>query len=484
MQALERADTGAGLVKPVIPGDAESTVASASPVGEKAVVFPAIPAGQGASSAPAQAAGRYSLEECRAAALGNNCDLQAEVSEEIARMELKHSNLLKTLPHPIVSAEFGSKGAQIWPYTVQDEDWYTIYRRGTWRYILEMRWSPTDSALSWIMSRSDCNNAVKARLQRVRTAQKLLSAVEGAYFRLLALQECMPLAERLVLTRSKIAEESQDLAKERLTDLDDYHRREQKAAMARHLQVRLRTELERQRAILTITMGFPPQACGTGLTVIGKQSRPHLDLSPCELETHAIRYRPETEIEGLNRANSHNETLKTVLRYFPKATAYLRYGQEGEKQPYKKDLRELGALVHCDLLEWISNFREHKAAQALEMKSAQRAGAIALAIMSDVRLNTLRCLETREDLANIEFSLPRTRKQLSTARGRERAGALEKTVVDDLRGDLLQEEIEQIRLTGEANARLAELACSMGTNYTEGVPRVTVPCLTGRAGIQ
>ncbi len=420
---------------------------------------------------------RLSLEECRAAALRNNSDLQAELFEELARLEITSANGLRSLPHPILSAEFGTKGTQLWPYPNADDDWYTVYRRGTWRYFGELRWSPNEAALAALMAKGDCNDAAKARHMRIRTSQKIIGSLEGAFFRLLGLQECMPAAQRLTALRNEIAKETRDLKKDRLTDLDDFYRSEQKVSHTRLLANKLKNELERQRAVLAILMGLPPELCSVNdFQVTGNQTVPEFTVSTCDLEAQALRCRPEAVMEGLNVANSYNDTMKAVVKLFPKATGFIRYGLEDTRCSKNRDIKELGALIYVDLLEWAANYRETKAVQARYIKARHRSAAVALALVSDVRMAALRVTECKEDLLNCQDALQRTRKQVETAQAKEKLGVMERVVVQELRANALQEEIERSRLIGELNARIAELNMAMGSNYSEGGALNGVAC--------
>lgn len=357
----------------------------------------------------------YTLDECRSIALRNNSDLQVELWEEMARGEIKNANLWRTLPHPIISADFGSKGHQMWPYNAGADGWQDVYNAGTWRYFLELRWSPNDAVLGYLVSKTDCNEATKSRYMRIRMAQKILGSLESAFFRLLSLQECLPLAEKLSSLRNNLSKETQELKKDRLTDLEEYHRAEQKAAQARLMVNKLRTELERQRTLVTLVMGLPADTCAQGgLFATGTQSTPDSLPPACDLEMQALRCRPEAVIEGLNQASCYNDVLKSIVRFFPRATGFMRYGTVGGNQTNQKDIKEMDLLVCADLLEWVANIQEYRAAKSRSVKSAHRNGAMALAIISDVRMTAIRCMEAQEDLKNIEESIGRGK----TATGR------------------------------------------------------------------
>ena len=60
--------------------------------------------------------------------------------------------------------------------------------RSTWRYVLETRWSPTDAALAYYLTRSSRNDKRKQHYIRIRIAQRLIGVVDSSFHRLLSLQ--------------------------------------------------------------------------------------------------------------------------------------------------------------------------------------------------------------------------------------------------------------------------------------------------------
>jgi outer membrane protein TolC len=424
-------------------------------------------AGQNAPQAPKP----YSLEECRHLTLRNNPDLQVEVWEQAAKKAFTDASKLRILPRPGLAAELSNRDNLLYPYDTNTDTlaWSYPLRSATWRYFLEIKWSPTDALQGYYLSNNECNDTLKSNYQRVRVAQKLLGAVDAAFYRLLSLQECLPLAERLMKIRDNVAKESKELRQDRLNDVEDYLRTEEKASIARHRLTRIRVELERQKIILAGLMGLLPQNCPQGVLVAGKLAQPAFRACTTDLEMQALRSRPETQIEGLNRINSFNDLRRATVKYFPKASTFFRYGKDLGYQRADRNIDDFGLLFYLDLLDWVSNLRETTGLQARRVKAEQRMGAMALAVASEVRIATLRCMESDEELQTINSSLDRSRKQLQLAKGKAKVGVLENVAVEDAQGNVLQEDLERIRSTGEANARLAELQCAMGTNYGEGL---------------
>ncbi len=179
--------------------------------------------------------------------------------------------------------------------------------------------------------------------------------------------------------------------------------------------------------------------------------------------------RPDAQIEGLNRINSINDLRRATVKYFPKASTFFRYGKDFGYKRADRNIDDFGLLFYVDLLDWFTNLKETSGLKARKVKAEQRMGAMALAVATEVRIATLRCMESDEELQTINASLDRAKKQLQVAKGKAKVGVLENVAVEDAQGNVLQEDIERIRSIGEANARLAELQCAMGTNYCEGL---------------
>jgi Outer membrane efflux protein len=163
------------------------------------------------------------LEDCKAVALANSLDIQKARSEEAAQAAMEYSNRTKMLPHFLFSSELSSRDNGPYSYSavlgLPDNppifnnspppqgpwasgqgvgSWSTGRERQTWRYSMESRWTPTDAALAYYLSKSSRNDKRKQHYLRVRVAQRLIGVVESSYYRLLSLQKAIPLARKLV----------------------------------------------------------------------------------------------------------------------------------------------------------------------------------------------------------------------------------------------------------------------------------------------
>lgn len=425
----------------------------------------------------------FHLVDCRAIALSNNLDIQVARLEEITKKSIEHSNRTKLLPHLVCSGELSERDNTLYSYSdpmgfegqapeagggVGVNNWATSHERGTWRYSWETRWSPTDAALAFYVTRSSVNDTIKAHYQKVRVAQKLIGIVDSSYFRLLSLQECMPIAEELVSVCTRVAKNTERLLEKRLKPLEDYHRAKQRLIKARGILDSVRNEMEKERNNLASAMALAPgfgKDCG--IRVEGKLQHPSFKGDICQMEMEAVVNRPEAYQAGLNHFNSINDLRRTIVRYFPKVTGFWRWTHDKDKYIWNKDWKDVGMYIYLDVLDWIVNRDESRAADAMVVKTQREVGAVALGITSQVRIAGLKYFEALDKLRSAEESLKSSQKVLQITQEKLQRDAVAELAVDDAKAGLLQDRIEKIRGLGEANAALAELNAVMGMNYNE-----------------
>jgi outer membrane protein TolC len=429
-----------------------------------------------------------SLEDCRSFALANNLDLQVARLDEFTKSAVAYSNKTKMLPHFAFSGDLSQRDNP--PYAYSDvlgqegrtpqpssegtgvTNFSSSHERSTWRYALETRWSPTDVALAYYVTRSSGNERLKSHYQRVRVAQKLIGLVDAAYFRLLSFQECLPLAEKHAAIRSDIAAKMRKLFEKKLVSVDDCNKTKQQEVRAERQLARVRNQIEKQRNLLASAMGVSPDYCvDGGFEVTGQLSVPVLDMETCYMELTAVQNRPEAFEAGLNHLNSVNDLRRTIVKYFPKVSGYWRFTRDKDKFLYNKDWKEIGISVYFDVLDWFSNVAESRAARFNSAKTHRELGTVALGITSQVRITALQYYDTMDELRSAEAALRGTREVFSIAQRRSSKEDLDRISVQEAEANVALDKLERVKALGEANAELAELRAVMGINYKEPKPR-------------
>ncbi|MFH0821160.1 MAG: TolC family protein, partial [Pseudomonadota bacterium] len=345
------------------------------------------------------------------------------------------------------------------------------HERSTWRYNLELRWSPTDAALAYYLWKSGGNDGYRAHYQRVRVAQKLIGTVESAFFRLLAFQKLLPMAVRLKALQGKVLKETEHLYERNMKSVEDYQMANQGFLRSAGKLLAGQDGFERQRNILATAMQLSPDYHATsGFVVTGDLPTPKFNAGAPQLEMTAVRNRPESYEAGLNHLNSINDVHRTIIKYFPKFSGYWKYTRDKDKFLYNKDWKEVGVRATFDLTDWLTNLDESKAAEANSAKAEREVSAVALGLTSQVREAALRYHRSVGELDNAEASAKISGKVLEKAKLRAGKDDITKLALLQAEASSLMEEIDRIRALGEVNANLAELGAEMGTNYGEPHP--------------
>lgn len=427
------------------------------------------------------------LRECRSIALTNSLEIQQARIEQLTQKAIEYSNRTKLLPHFIFSGELserdnlpfsfsellGREGESPNPgsFGTGVNQYSTGRERNTWRYVLESRWSPTDAALAYYLTRSSRNDVRKHHHIRVRIAQKLVGVVDSSFFRLLSLKKIIPMAQRLVAKRNELVRKTEEIFQQKLGTVEDFHKAQQKLIKAEGLLASLSNEAEQQRNLLASAMRLSPDYCvDGGFTLVGETLTPRFYEPLCSLEMTAIRNRPEAYRASLDHLNSINDLKRTIVKFFPKLTGFWRFTRDDDIHLLNHDWKEIGALVYLDLLEWGNNYWEHKATELMAGKTRREIGAVALGISSQVRVAALRYYNAMDIIRTAEKSLASSRRVLKIQRGRTEKEGQNKLALMESEGDVLHEEIERLRAIGEAQGMLAELQSAMGTNYSEPFP--------------
>jgi outer membrane protein TolC len=445
---------------------------------------------RGRSASAATGKRGFTHEDCRSIALANNLDLQVARMDQITKESIEYSTKTKLLPHLLFSGDLSQRDNQSYAFsevmgmegvgpkrfpTGVDNQGVTSYstghERGTWRYVLETRWSPTDAALAYYLSKSSINDTLKAHYQKLRVAQKLIATVDAAFFRLLGLQECLPMAERLCAARRMVAGKMRTAFEKKIVNVDEYNKAKQNCIRADRLLGRLRNEMEKQRNILASAMAISPEYCvDGGFYVIGPLVPPQFSMQLCDMELAAVRNRPEAAESGLSALSSTNDLKRAIVKYCPKVTGFWRFTRDKDKFLYNKDWKEVGVSVYFDLLDWLGNHEEFKAAKSHALKTQRETGSVALGITSQVRLAALQYLDSLDELQANRAALNGTSEVVEVAEKRAVREDLDRLALEEVRASLLQNQIDLTKTLGEANATLSELQAAMGTNYTEGKP--------------
>ncbi len=420
-----------------------------------------------AGSEAGEASASLSLSKSRDIALANNLSIHMAKLEEINRSHMSTADWSKMLPHVILAAKFDQGDNILYSDLPGDAYWSEFYARSAWRVFMEARWSPTDVALAYYTARNATNRALQTFYETVRLSQKIIEAVEVSFFRLLTVQECLPLARTLVSLRSDITNRMDRLLRERLVSQDEYEKALNDEMRAHHLRADLEIELERQSSALATHMGRSRYKIGEphSLTVKGSLTLPEAGEAPQDAELTALRNRPEIVALGLKQQESSNEFWRSVLKNFPRVSLFWRYLKEPYHDHRRRDGQQAGILLYLDLVDTLSQLKETQVSSNQRLRSQLELKAIVLAVASQAGIADKKFQTAREKEALHAKAVAAAEKALRVAEQRAQGSNLSEIAQMKARAELTVEKIELLKALGEAQACLAELRSALGVNY-------------------
>lgn len=450
------------------------------------------------------------LDDCKNIALRNNLEIQSSIQDQITKREQRESQRTQILPHLSFNSELSERDNYRWAYgellgsegigpstLVQFQQhtaqltpaqrriiselgfdpsqpyfWATGHERSTWRYSLELRWSPNDAATAYFKTRTKSNQYMAAHWERIRIAQQLLGRLEGAFFRALGHQTSVHMAIQLERIRGEVAGRTKELIDRKITTIEDYQNAMLKYIRARKILVQTRSELERQRNQLASIMAISSAKDIAGGFVLDAElteslSRPQM----FELELYAARNRPEIYKNALEYLNAVNEVKTTKLKYVPQVTGFHRYSYDKDKYLQESNWKEVGVNVKADVFDWVGNINGLRAAESNREKVQKDIAATVVNVTSEAHDAGLKYFQALELLTNAKESLKMSEKVLDVIRKRRAAGTLDKLKEDDALASVLESQIERSGVLAEARACLGELYAAMGINYIEPEPK-------------
>jgi outer membrane protein TolC len=438
------------------------------------------------------------VADCIRLAIQNNLDIQTQIWDEQVRRSFAKSDRLRMLPriegrydltqrdlHAFSRSDvLGAEGAfeVIGPTPGSGVNNFSTGRERFARNgNAQLKWSPMDAAMARYTWRIKCNEATYARYQRVRVAQQLVGTVGSAFYRLLALVECLPKAKALVGNRQKIAADLKALAKRQLVKGDEYLVAAASVAEAKDQLSDIHVEIGRQRQILASSMHVSPDSC---MRLVGKVLPPPAPApDPCKLEAAALLNRPEVYQADLTFLTSIDEQKRLAAKCFPRFEGFVGYFQDGNKFLLSNNWIDGGMRVTWDLQTFTSDLLLRKAAAGKIAKSETERSLISMGILSQVRQRHLDSVRAVIQAKKFNELMSNAAENLKTAREREsitERGA-PRRIVQITRQiamcDLLQAEVDHLMAVGEIHAALSNLQAAVGTNYpvAEAHPPETGP---------
>jgi outer membrane protein TolC len=330
-----------------------------------------------------------------------------------------------------------------------------------------------DAAMARYVSKIKSNETSHARYQRVRVAQKLVSNIKGAFYRLLALNMALPKAKNLVGDRFRIVQDLDSLARQGLIDAQEKVYARDMLAQARRVLVDVQVGIEKQRELLAASLNICPTSC---FTLQGDLlPLPQSCLDPCKLEKIALVNRPEAYQADLAHLSSIDEYKRLIVKCFPRVEGYLGYYRDENKFLLHNDWADGGMRITWDLMEFTADLFQKESASNKMVKTERETALVSMGILSQVKIAAMDAISAIEEYKKLSSLVSGAREKLRIARDVEEIKereAREKVIRIDrqaARADMLEADIKRIMAAGEAHGALAELDATVGVNYPIGM---------------
>ncbi|MEZ5649742.1 MAG: TolC family protein [Burkholderiaceae bacterium] len=346
---------------------------------------------------------------------------------------------------------------------------------------LEFSWNVLDFGVSYYRAKSLADQALIAEERKRKVLQNLMQDTRAAYWRALGAQRLSD-SMRDLMKRANVA-----LARGRQIEQQGLLPQAQALAYQRALldsttllQIR-RQDLELARAELSALMNLPP---GTDFRLIDLEE-PELPPLPADmnrLETLALTQRPELREEDYRRRISTNDARRALVSVLPNLSFDLGYQYDSNRFLYNNSWVQAGLRVSADLFRLASMGSVKRANSAQADVDDARRMAQAMAVMTQVRVASLRYMLARDELATLSDSARVDRRLASFAQAS--ASSRVDSELELIRTEARSLLSEYQRQIAYANAQTAwgRLYNSLGLDLTPTRPDVDLNTLSQAIG--
>jgi len=349
--------------------------------------------------------------EAAARALKYNLDYRLKLMESALASDLHDVSSHEMLPRVVASAGYAGRNNDSGGTSIGIEDRQQSLRPSTsqerYRDIagLNMSWSVLDFGVAYYRSQQKADQILMAEERRRRVAQNVLQDVRNAYWRALGAQRLLPQVDRL-LQRTELA-----LTSAREAETKGLLPRQEILAYQRALldSVSLlssrRQDLEFAQAELKALMSLPPRS---KLVLADNGSEPDLPVLAADitrLENLSLENRPEIMEEWYRKRVNITDLDIAKAQLWPNVSLELGYNYDSNKYLYNNDWSDTGINVSMNLMRLFQLPSLDNASESQAATDDLRRVALSMAILTQVRVGTLRYQLAQQDMAYADESL-------------------------------------------------------------------------------
>jgi outer membrane protein TolC len=288
-------------------------------------------------------------------------------------------------------------------------------------YGAEFSWNLLDFGVSYYRSKGLADQVLIAEERKRKVIQNILQDVRNAYWRALGAQRLASQMDSLMQRTQGALVKAREIEKQGLMPQPQVLAYQRALLDATTLLQSKRQDLELAKAELISLMNLPPSANFT----LAEDAEAKLPAAPTDvtrLEDLALNQRPELREEDYRKRIGATEVRRQMLSVLPGISFDIGYNHDSNKYLYNSSWVDTGLKISGNLLKLASLPAIKRAGEAQAAVDETRRMAQAMAVLTQVRVATLRYglaaaeLEQVEESARVDQRLLNYAKAATTSR--------------------------------------------------------------------
>ncbi|MNQ54515.1 Outer membrane efflux protein [compost metagenome] len=348
--------------------------------------------------------------EAAARALKYNLDYRLKLMESALASDLRDVSSHEMLPRLVASAGYAGRNNDSGGTSIGIEDREESLRPSTsedrYRTLsgLGLSWSLLDFGVAYYRTQQKADQMLMAEERRRKVAQNVMQDVRNAYWRALAAQRLMPEVDQLLMRTHRALTQAREAETRGLLPRQEILAYQRALLDSVYLLTVRRQDLEFAQAELSALMSLPP---GTRMVLADQPapSLPALNTGIDQLELLSLQNRPEIMEEWYRKRVNEKDLKIAKAQLWPNVTVDYGYRYDSNSLAYNNDWMSTGVQVSMNLLRLLQ-LPALNAAQASQSETDDsRRVALSMAILTQVRVGTLRYQLARQEVEFTDESL-------------------------------------------------------------------------------
>jgi outer membrane protein TolC len=358
--------------------------------------------------------------EAAARALKYNLDYRLKLMESALASDLRDVSSHEMLPRLVASAGYSGRNNDSGGTSTGIEDRQVSLRASTSEdryrelYGLGLSWSLLDFGVSYYRTQQKSDQILMAEERRRKVAQNVLQDVRNAYWRALGAQRLMPEVDKLLMRTHTALTSAREAEQRGLLPRQEILAYQRALLDSIYLLTVRRQDLEFAQAELSALMSLP-SGSKMILADMADPPLPELRQSMAQLEQLSLEHRPEIMEEWYRKRVNQKDLDIAKAQLWPNVSVDFGYRYDSNKYLYNNDWIGTGLQVSMNLMRLLQLPSLNRAEKSQSETDDSRRVALSMAILTQVRVGTLRYQLARQELEFTEESLRVDRSLLDYA---------------------------------------------------------------------